>query len=144
MYFYKIVKINKYEDIEKILYDKQNNLKNWYKNKKSILIIDEAQKLFNKRLSMSKNNRIMNNFVVLSRKCNMDICFIAQNMDFLDKQQLSYIKLIISCMSSYPSYNEKTWEDDINVIYKIRWQKKSWDYMTLNYKRKTKKKFNNE
>lgn len=77
----KYIPINYFEEIEELSF-REN------KNKKAVLIIDEAQKLLNRRLSMWKANKIVNNFAVLSRKANLDIFLIPQVTWRVDQQLL--------------------------------------------------------
>lgn len=77
--------IEKIEDIKKIKYSKTR----W------LVILDEAGLNMNARRSQSKNNMDITEFIILSRKRNLDLIFISQKDFFVDKnlRELAQIKI---------------------------------------------------
>ena len=110
-YWKKIIEIKYFEEIEELSF-RENKSKKW------ALIIDEAQKLLNRRLSNTKTNRIVNNFSVLSRKANLDMFLIPQVAWRVDSQLLELSSNKIN-MKQKERYINKFWFWDIAVNYEV-------------------------
>ena len=110
-YWKKIIEIKYFEEIEELSF-RENKSKKW------ALIIDEAQKLLNRRLSNTKTNRIVNNFSVLSRKANLDMFLIPQVAWRVDSQLLELSSNKIN-MKQKERYINKFWFWDIALNYEV-------------------------